>query len=84
MSVTRDEIKVRLRTLLEGTKRGSASAIEFTDATAFAELQFDSLALMELAYDVEEAFQLTIADEELAALKTVGQLIDLVEVKTRR
>jgi acyl carrier protein len=82
MSVTRDEINGRLRTLLERARRSSATATEFTDQTPFTELQLDSLAMMELAYDVEEAFHLTIADEELAGLKTVGQLIDLIEAKT--
>lgn len=84
MSLTRDEINSRLRTLLEQTKKGAAAGavVEVTDQTAFVDLRFDSLALMELAYEVEEAFHLTIADEELAALKTVGQLVDLIEAKT--
>jgi acyl carrier protein len=82
MSLSRDEIHGRLRALVEHAKKGSTSAAPITDQTAFAELQFDSLALMELAYDVEETFQLTIADEELADLKTVGQLVDLIEARS--
>jgi hypothetical protein len=77
MSLTRDEIDVRLRTLVEHARKGPAAGpgVEITDQT------LDSLALMELAYDVEESFHLTITDEELAALKTVGQLVDLIEGK---
>jgi acyl carrier protein len=83
MSLTRDEIDVRLRTLVEHARKGPAAGpgVEITDQTAFTDLKLDSLALMELAYDVEESFHLTITDEELAALKTVGQLVDLIEGK---
>jgi acyl carrier protein len=82
MSFSRDEINTKLRVLLDRAKPGSSPAVAVTEATAFTDLQFDSLALIELANDVEEEFKLTIGDEDLVTLKTVGQLVDLVARRT--
>ena len=46
------------------------------------ELHFDSLDKVTLVFDIEEEFHLTISDEELASLHTVGDIINGVIQKT--
>ena len=44
-------------------------------------LQFDSLDMMELAFSIEDEFDIEIQDEEIEAIKTVADVIKLVEGK---
>lgn len=48
------------------------------EARLAEDLDIDSLAAVELALELETAFDLTIEDEELAELKTVQDVIDLI------
>lgn len=50
-------------------------------ATKISELGLDSVAVMELIGVLEEKFSIIIADEEVAALRSVGDLLDLVRAK---
>lgn len=45
------------------------------------DLDIDSLAAVELSLDLETAFDIEIQDDELASLKTVGDIVKLVESK---
>ena len=45
------------------------------------DLGIDSLAAVELALELETAFDVTIEDEELAKLVTVQDIIDVVSAK---
>ena len=45
------------------------------------DLGIDSLTAVELALELESAFDIRVEDDELAALKTVQDIIDLVEGK---
>lgn len=50
-----------------------------TLATRFVEdLKADSLDLVELVMDLEERYGIEIPDEQLAEVKTVGQIIDII------
>ena len=48
-----------------------------TEQTTFAELELDSLDIVELVMKVEDAFSVTIDMEE--NLKSVGQLMESIE-----
>ena len=51
-----------------------------TPETRFVEdLKADSLALVELVMDLEDRYDIEIPDEQLAEIKTVGQIIEFVE-----
>ncbi len=55
----------------------SCDADKVTREAKLAEdLEADSLAAVELSMALEEEFGITIADEDLAALKTVGDIMD--------
>ena len=49
------------------------------DARLAEDLEADSLAAVELSMALEEEFGVTIADEELPNMKTVGDLVKYLE-----
>ena len=50
-------------------------------STISEDLDIDSLAAVELALELETAFDIRIEDEELANLKTVQDIMDLIGSK---
>ena len=52
---------------------------EITMDTSFEDLGADSLDVVELTMALEEEFGVTIADEELPNMKTVGDLVKYLE-----
>ena len=48
------------------------------DTAIFEELPLDSLQLYELVVDLEEVYSIRMPDEDLDAVKTVGDVVDLV------
>ena len=48
------------------------------DTMIFEELDLDSLQLYELVVDLEEVYSIRMPDEDLDAVKTVGDVVDLV------
>lgn len=73
--------------MLEQVKKVLASALNIevsgvSETTTLKEdLGIDSLAAVELAMELESAFNVRIEDEELAALKTVGDIVALLNQK---
>ncbi|MDP1821192.1 MAG: acyl carrier protein [Acidimicrobiales bacterium] len=60
----------------------SVEASQVTREASFAEdLDADSLDLAELVMALEDEFDITVEEEELADIKTVGQAIDMVTAK---
>ena len=51
------------------------------DSQLIADLGLNSLTLMEIANDAEDRFSITITDEELASLVTVGDVVRLLDKK---
>jgi acyl carrier protein len=49
------------------------------EARLTEDLEADSLAAVELAMSIEDAFGVTIADEVLPTLKTVGDLVSYID-----
>ena len=54
------------------------------DAGLRDELGLDSLQITELLFEIEEAFEVKIADEEAMQLRTVGELVDLIASKVNQ
>ena len=48
------------------------------DDTQLADLVVESLALVEMAIDLQEDFGVRLGHEELASVETVGDLVELV------
>lgn len=69
-----------IRQILVDTLSLDAAAIT-PEASLTEDLDVDSLAAVELAMGLESTFDITIEDEEIAALKSVNDIIALVEGK---
>ena len=51
---------------------------EIGDQDSFADLQLDSLSLLQIGVDVDSAFRLGVAEQRLEQLATVQDAVDLV------
>ncbi|MDH7571331.1 MAG: acyl carrier protein [Armatimonadota bacterium] len=54
---------------------------EITPEVSFADLNADSLAMVELVMAFEEEFSIEIPDEEAEKLRTVRQAVEYIEKK---
>jgi acyl carrier protein len=60
----------------------SVDAAKVVPEASFADdLDADSLDLAELVMELETQFDITVEEEELADIKTVGQALDMVNAK---
>ncbi len=60
----------------------AVEAAQVTREASFAEdLEADSLDLAELVMALEDEFDITVEEEELADIKTVGEALDMVSAK---
>ena len=75
------EISARIRAALADYVKRDVKTIEPRLALR-DDLGIDSLATIELLFNIEEAFDLQIPDQDLRTLVTVGDVIAYVEAKT--
>lgn len=68
-----DKIKERLEPKLKGQK--------LTTDSLFKDLGVDSLDLVDLVFELEEEIGVEFQDEELLKLKSVQDLLDLIDSK---
>jgi acyl carrier protein len=73
--VTEQEVQ---QTLFSELRPLSAAEAEISRQATFAELDVDSLDLVELAQVIEDEFGVELKGEDMKDLRTVGQVIDLV------
>jgi acyl carrier protein len=74
--VTEDQVLEAIRSELTAIKvPGADTAVA---ATTWADLDVDSLDLVELVKALEDRFEVQIADGELKSIKSVGDAIGLV------
>lgn len=52
---------------------------EITEDTSFADLNFDSLDMVEIAMDIEDEFNVEVTDETLEKFVTVGDVVAFLE-----
>jgi acyl carrier protein len=57
------------------------SADEVTPETTFADLELDSLDLVELSMAVEDRIGVGLADDEVEQIASVGDAVKLIEAK---
>ena len=68
------EIERRCIEIIAKSKRLPEAAV--TLATTFDALGIDSLDKINISFEVEEVFGITIPDDALGTLKTVGDVVD--------
>ena len=70
----------RISTLL--VDRLGVESDDITVEVTFAELDLDSLDLVEFALGAEETFGVKISDDEAEQLRTIGDAVALLDAKT--
>lgn len=53
----------------------------FTEEMTFGEMALDSLDVVDSVLSIEDEFEITIEDEELQTVSTLGELVEIVNVK---
>jgi acyl carrier protein len=75
------EIKTKLAHIIEAQLGWEGHGRIPDDAEDLLALGVDSLALLEVVYDVELAFGVSLGEEDLTEARTVGGLVDLIARK---
>jgi acyl carrier protein len=75
MAVTEQEILEEIREQLESIKVPGAK--DATPDNTWSELDVDSLDLVELVKALEDKFHITISDDDLKPIESVGAAIEL-------
>lgn len=68
---------MRLRNLLPLLDEG----VNYTEDMGFDDINIDSLGVYQLALDAEEKYNISIVDEDIEHLRTLGDFADLVNQK---
>lgn len=73
------------KTLFEIVAQYTASDIaDLSVTTDFVDLGTDSLELLEIVVEVEDAFCITLHNDEVNDIKTIGDMISCVEIALDR
>jgi acyl carrier protein len=80
---THDEIVAKV-IALAAEEAGVQPAAVALESRFFEDLNYDSLGMVELTMNLEEAFELAISDEDADGVKTVGQVVELIETHCGR
>ncbi len=77
MSWTHDEVVSEVRAMI---KEHSDVVTDITEKTELvADLGIDSLGVMEVVADIEDKFEMTIADSTLRDVATLGDVVKAIE-----
>jgi acyl carrier protein len=79
--MTRDEIAAKLVELVRQEK--DIPDDKLTPETVLAEAGIDSLDALTILFAIEEEFKISIPDDRAKAIRTFGDMIDVVEESTR-
>ena len=76
--MTRDEIERKLIEIVRHEKSDLPDD-KLTAATPLAEAGIDSLDALSILFAIEEEFHISVPDDKARAMKTFGDMIDIVE-----
>jgi acyl carrier protein len=77
-----NETIAQVTTIVTKFAKNQAALANITPATRFREdLDISSASLIDIVLDLEDTFGLTIEDEELKQITTVGSAVELIEAK---
>ena len=80
MPPMRDQIMESLSGALDRASNGRAELGQLDDdARIIEDIGLSSLDLLDLRFELEELWQMKVADEELMQLRTIGDVVHLIE-----
>ena len=75
----RDDVLQRLRSVMARTAQEPVDWSKVGPDAAIADLGIDSLAMLDLIYDIQQEFGLEFDPQQLVRVRTVGQLAAFLE-----
>jgi acyl carrier protein len=78
-TITSNQIE---QTIVDALTRFGANTTHLTPETTFEQLDVDSLDLVELAAVIEDEYAVTIENSDMAQLRSVGDVVELVVART--
>jgi acyl carrier protein len=82
MPVARDQILERLRAIMARTSTAAIDWREVGEQATIASLGIDSLAMLDLIYDLQQEFGIEFEPTDLVKVQTVGQLATFLQERT--
>lgn len=80
--MTREEIKAKLKDIFNSVRTKKVD-VEVNENSGLVEnLYLDSLEQVEMLFEIENTFSISISDDEARDFKTVKDIIDIIQVKT--
>ncbi len=82
MSWTHDKVLAEVRTVIEQYSDAAEGVSEQTELVG--DLGIDSLGVMEVVADLEDRFDMTIGDDDLRTVATLGDVATAIEGRLRK
>ena len=79
--MTDNEILLKLRHVMKQTATVKVDWDTVTPTSTIESLGFDSLTILDLVYDIQQEFGIEFEAEGLAAVRTVGDLVNFLKSK---
>ncbi len=76
-----DEIMGKLREIMRASSQAKVDWSAVGADTAIADLGFDSLAILDLIYDIQQGFGVDFDAEEMTHVGTVGALAEFLKTR---
>ena len=76
------DIVEKLKQTMKESSQDAAEWDTITEDTTVESLGFDSLSILDLIYDIQQAFEIEFDAEEMVTVSTVGELAAFLEAKT--
>lgn len=74
----KQEVIEKLRNVMRDASEADVDWDSVSGDTAIADLGFDSLSILDLIYDIQQAFDLDFEAEQLVSVRTVDELADFL------
>lgn len=81
MSADADDVDTMTLIRLLLPRVSEVPATEVDETTRIANLDVDSLRLMELLAEMEDRLAMRVSDEEMIQIRTVGDMVELIDLR---
>ena len=75
------QIMERMGRVVDESLDGEIDWSQAKESTTIESFGLDSLALLDLIFDLEQEFSVQIQAEEMAEVKTLGELVELLQAR---
>ena len=77
--MSRDEIQAKVLKILGGFAGRGAKLVELNESTTLEQLEVNSARMIDIVIELEDQFKVTIDDSNSPKLKTVSDIVTLVD-----